>query len=100
MTPDYSRNDPKGWCGDPRRGAALGRHDRHCSPNAGVKLYLRRVYLDSQGYDKNGTYFGWGKPLYWYCTADGSVDAMTRADDRDDAKAIVRGRYPNARFFR
>ena len=23
--PDYSTHDPKGWCGDPRRGAALGR---------------------------------------------------------------------------
>src|SRR5690606_26966366 len=23
--PSYSTNDPKGWCGDPRRGAAMGR---------------------------------------------------------------------------
>jgi hypothetical protein len=26
MTPSYKTHDPKGWCGDPQRGAALGRH--------------------------------------------------------------------------
>lgn len=28
----YQDNDPKGWGGDPRRGAALGRSDRHLAP--------------------------------------------------------------------
>lgn len=98
----YQDNDPKGWCGDLRRGAALGRHDRH-APDFDGKLVLRRVRLDMGGYDPNGTYFGtreWGRSLYWYASADGSVDAMVDAQDRDDAKRKIQVRYPKARFFR
>ena len=32
MRPDYTTNDPKGWCGDPARGAALGRPSYHAHP--------------------------------------------------------------------
>lgn len=104
--PDYSTHDPKGWGGDPRRGAALGRPTVQKGDEAAFtgKLYLRRIRLDSGGYDPNGTYFGLGQPLYW-CADDGtsenhSIDFMLRAADRDEAKAAVRARYPNARFFR
>ena len=49
-TPDYSKNDPKGWHGDPSRGAALGRSTIHDEPTdyAG-SVTLRKVKLDSQG---------------------------------------------------
>lgn len=101
MRPDYSTNDPKGWCGDPSRGAALGRGDLHAvDRDAPVKLYLRRIHLDAGGYDSNGTYFGHGRPLYWYADADGNVDAMQRADSRELAKSFIRSRYPKARFYR
>lgn len=99
--PDYKDNDPRGWCGDPSRGAAMGRADIHAiDRSAPVKLYLRRVELDGGGYDRNGTYFGWDDPLYWYADGDGQIDAVTRATSRDDAKARILESYPNARFFR
>ena len=96
--PDYKTNDPKGWCGDPRRGAAVGRPSIH-SDKVGGKFYLRKVRLDNGGYDPNGTYFGHGQPLYW-CTDDDEVDFMLRASTRDEAKASVREEYPEARFYR
>ena len=99
--PSYSTNDPKGWCGDPKRGAALGRPSVHEAGNDySGKLYLQRIDLDSGGYDKNGTYFGHGSPLWWYASADGTIDAMLRAHNRDAAKEYVRVRYPKAKFFR
>lgn len=98
--PDYSTNDPKGWCGDPKRGAAMGRGSYHADDKSqSVKLYLRRVRLDSGGYDPNGTYFGHGEPLYWVATAYSEVDYMLRARDRKHAKQLVTERYPQARFF-
>lgn len=100
---DYKRHDPRGWGGDPSRGAALGRPTIHDLPrSAPVKLSLRRVYLNSGGYDPNGTYFGIGAPLYWYAgeTEEGEIDAMLRAPSRDAAKEQIRRIYPNARFYR
>jgi hypothetical protein len=78
--------------------AALSKHpDDRAAP---VKLYLRRAYLDNGGYDRNGTYFGTGAPLYWCADADGNVDFMLRARDRADAKRQVVAKYPSATFWR
>jgi hypothetical protein len=99
--PSYSDNDPRGWCGDPKRGAAMGRPTVDADDRtAPVKLYLRRSYLDNGGYDRNGTYFGIGAPLYWCADADGEIDFMLRARDRADAKRQVVAKYPNATFWR
>ena len=99
--PSYKTHDPKGWCGDPKRGAALGRGALHeADPAQPIKLVLRKVRIDSGGYDPNGTYFGWGEPLYWYADVDGTVDAMLRAGSRETAKARIREQYPLARFYR
>lgn len=109
MAPDYKSNDPQGWCGDPKRGAALGRPTVKDAPKdfAG-KLHLRRVHLGSGGYDSNGTYFGIGQPLWWVA-ADSetpgvfgySIDFMLRAPNRESAKTTIRVlHYPNARFYR
>lgn len=104
MSADYTRNDPRGWGGDTSRGAALGRPTVNDAPKeAKVKLYLRRSYLDAGGYDRNGTYFGRGAPLYWVSGEDtegNEVDYMLRAYDRDDAKDAVRKTYPGATFYR
>lgn len=97
--PSYKTNDPRGWCGDPRRGAAMGRVAIENGPLEG-KMTLRRVRLCSGGYDSNGTYFGIGQPLYWYADKGGNVDAVIRASNREAAKAIVIGRYPTAKFYR
>ena len=64
------------------------------------RLCLRRVYLDSGGYDTNGTYFGHDRPLYWYASDDGEVDAMLRANTRAEARDKVLAKYPNAKVRR
>lgn len=98
--PAYSRNDPKGWCGDPSRGAAMGRFDKRGDPDFAGVLTLRAVQLDGD-YDVNGTYWGGGgEQLWWYSNEDGSIDAMVRARSRDYAKEAIADRYPNARFNR
>jgi len=99
--PDYSTNDPKGWCGDPKRGAAMGRPQVQDEPEGYTgKVYLRKVRLDAGGYDRNGTYFGAGGGLYWCCSAENSIDFMVRAWSRADAKRKVHAVYPKVRFFR
>ena len=98
--PSYATNDPRGWGGDPKRGAALGRPTvTDADKSLPVKLYLRRVRINSGGYCPKGTYFGIGRPLYWAADADGEVDFVIRADDREDAKLEVLRDYPNATFF-
>ena len=98
--PSYKTNDPRGWCGDPSRGAALGRPTVKGDATFAGKLTLHRVHLDQGGYDVNGTYFGAGAPLYWYASDDETIDGMLRASSREDAKRQVRAMYPQARFFR
>lgn len=101
MELDYKTNDPRGWCGDMRRGAALGRPTIHDAPaDFEGKIGVRRVYLNQGGYDPNGTYFGRGAPLYWYASEDGEIDAMTRAGDRAAAREIVLAKYPKAKIRR
>jgi len=101
MTPSYKTNDPKGWCGDPTRGAALGRRDILDAPaDFAGKLVLNRIYLTGD-YDSNGTYWGGGPgtlPLYWYADDDGQIDACLRAKDREDAKRQILEKYEKARF--
>ena len=63
-------------------------------------LYLRRVPLDSGGYDRGGAYWGHGTPLWWCGNAAGDIDLFIRASSREDAKRIVREDYPAARFWR
>lgn len=101
MAPSYKTNDPKGWGGDPRRGAAMGRRDIHNEATEWEgKVYLRRVPLDSGGYDQNGTYFGSGMPLWWYSNSEGTIDGVARAQSRRGAREEVLKTYPKARFFR
>jgi len=98
----YKTHDPKGWCGDPKRGAALGRSTWN-EPTEGSfakPLVLRHVPLDSGGYDPNGTYFGHGERLYWVASADGAIDYVIRAPNRQAARAAVLEEHPKARFFR
>lgn len=97
--PSYETHDPKGWCGDPKRGAALGRASI-IGAYDGKSMALRYIPLDSGGYDKLGTYWGHGRRLYWAASQDGEIELMLRADDRDDAKAQVRAQYPGAKFKR
>jgi len=99
--PDYAKNDPVGWRGDKSRGAALGRPSINDEPGdyAG-KLNVRRVHLNSGGYDRNGTYFGHGQPLYWCANEECTIDFMLRASSRDAAAAKVLQTYPKAKIWR
>jgi len=98
--PSYKTHDPKGWCGDPSRGAALGRHSYHNrDKDEAVKLFLSKVRIDNGGYDSNGTYFGHDIPLYWYADEDLMIDDVLRAKNRNDAKQQILEKYPNAKFF-
>lgn len=96
----YQTNDPRGWGGDPKRGAALGRPSVRGEASFAGRLTLRHIRLDQGGYDPNGTYFGLGPPLYWYASDDGSIDDMLRAGTRESAKAQILKIYPNAKFYR
>jgi len=96
---DYNTHDPKGWCGDPSRGAALGRPMIVDKPaDFEGKIYVREVRLNAGGYDRNGTYFGHYMCLYWACTADNEIDFCVRAVDRPGAVAAVRKHYAKAKF--
>jgi len=101
VAPSYSTRDPRGWGGDPQRGAAYGRTGLRAEPKdyAG-KLVLQRVYLNSGGYDKRGTYWGLGAPLYWYANDEGTIDDNLRAFTREDAKEKIRKLFPKVRFYR
>lgn len=94
--PSYTTNDPRGWCGNPRRGAALGRRTIEGDRATDARIYLRKIPIDEGGYDPNGTYFGAGQPLYWACTEDNAVDFVFRAASRQAALEHVRALYPNA----
>jgi hypothetical protein len=59
-------------------------------------IYLWEVHVDSQGYDKNGKYFGVGDPLFQYSNEDGDIDAVLRAKSLKAAKAQVLAIYPKA----
>lgn len=96
----YQDNDPKGWCGDPSRGAALGRAticDVDKATFAG-KLTLHRVHIDAGGYDPNGTYFGTGWPIFWYSDDEGQVDGVLRATNIKAARDELAGEFPQASF--
>lgn len=71
--------------------------------NTAVKCYLRKVRLNTQGYDSHGSYWGIGNPLYVAFVDEPSIDFPTwflRARDREHAKRVVSARWPKASYFR
>lgn len=80
-------------------GAQMGRHGGHPGNEPEGKLYLRRVPINSGGYDPGGAYWGLGPPLWWY--GDGAdVSDYFRARSREDAKRKVLEMWPDAKFYR
>lgn len=104
METDYGKNDPKGWGGDPTRGAALGRPSVHLVDVDSYtgKISVTRVKLNSGGYDKNGTYFGrsssfsYMSGLYWCVNEDNTIDFMHRGT-RKEVVNYVLSLYTNAK---
>jgi hypothetical protein len=93
----YARSSPRGWGGDPSRGAALGRATEAGSADYDGKLALIRIKINRGGYDPQGTYFGVGEPLFNLSDEDGTIDRTFRARDRKAAVAMARGMYPRAK---
>lgn len=87
---DYQQED-RGWGGDRRRGASMG---RLCDLDyeVGDRLTIRRVPLDEGGYDPGGAYWGIGAPLF--CVAKEEFVTYLRAASFEDAKA----KFPGARW--
>jgi hypothetical protein len=88
-------------------GAPMGRRSFKVDPDARITFKLRRVYLDSGGYDNGGAYWGHGAPLYQYSGYDRegtpeeeAAEGYLRAGSREDAKRQVRELYHRASFYR
>ncbi len=64
------------------------------------KFYLKRVRLNSGGYDSSGEYFGIGATLYQYQADSMYSCRYIRAYDRNHAKKQISLVYPQARFFK
>jgi hypothetical protein len=86
---------------DCRYGAPMG---RHCGPTIshGGKISLRKVRLDSGGYDKGGAYWGLrprGVVMYYYENEDGEAGYLD-ATSRADAKRQICELVSDATFYR
>lgn len=72
------------------------------------KWTLKKIRINSQGYDSKGRYFGTGQTLWEYAGEDENycypvhqyVLNHVRADNRADAKQKIIARYPSAKFYR
>lgn len=95
---------------DGRYGAPLGRTSDHLAglivTAADSPFTLRRIRLDSGGYDSGGAYWGFGAPLYWWAVeiVEGDTrdqcSGYLRAANRLAAKNAIRSAQPAARFYR
>lgn len=91
---------------DCKYGAPMGRRDilpDDCT--VPCKLHLVRLRWFDGDYDQGGAYWGrviGGSDVYWAYGDAAEVDAQVFvwAKDREDAKAVVREKLPNARFYR
>lgn len=84
-------------------GADIGRgDDTPADPGVSIKLHLTRMRIDAGGYDTGGAYWGIGDHMY---CAEGETDTesariFVRAKNRQDAKAKILRKLPNASFYR
>lgn len=69
------------------------------TPSVGL-FYLRRVPLNSGGYDSGGAYWGIGAPLYYFEASASGASGHVRGRTRDLAKQEVRAIHPEAEFHR
>ena len=105
-----------GYMGDPGRGAQLGRPtlDGGYTVTGTHPMILRKVRLNSGGYDQGGAYWGINTRgcgfasdaagdcsiLYYFEGPVTDISGYVRAADREGAKAEVRKLHPKARFYR
>lgn len=85
------------------RGAQMGRPEHLGDGTTKAKLHLEKVPMDRSGcYDPGGAYWGAGTQLYVAYGDDENetVEMFTRASSREVAKALIRSRRKNIRFYR
>jgi hypothetical protein len=70
----YKKNAPKGYCGDPGRGAAMGRADINPKAEPAGPLTVCYVELDKGGYDVCGTYWGNSALAFLYFAYGSATD--------------------------
>lgn len=63
------------------------------------KVSLRRVRLNSGGYDRGGAYWGLGQPLY-EANDDCGNTIIFRATNRESAKAHLKADFDDLIFYR
>jgi hypothetical protein len=91
-------------------GAPMGRKSDHLEgliiAETDSRFTLRRIRLDSGGYDSGGAYWGIGQPLFWWSVTIKEGDAVDecsgfmRANSRQDAKRKIAAIHPLAKFYR
>jgi len=83
-------------------GAQMGRMNTITEPDFPVKFRMEKLRWTDQCYDQGGAYWGSGDPIFhaWGDADQDEQEIFIRAKDRDDAKAQVREKFPNARFYR
>jgi len=66
-----------------------------------MRFYLHRLRINSGGYDRSGSYWGLGNPLYQY-ESEADTSGTIRARNRAHAKQVVSEMYPSLcpTFFR
>lgn len=108
--PTYKTRNPRGWCGDPRRGAAVGRNNYFAEDplTFSGSIWIAPVHINGDGYDRLGTYFGCSneRSIYWIANAYDTIDCVIsinreHSDNRDRtafyfAVATIRDRFPKA----
>jgi hypothetical protein len=86
------------YCGDPKRGAAMGRPS-HGMPKGKVRLY--QLSLDSGGYDNGGAYWGFaGNGNLKYRAFGEGFEYFLCAKNRDEAIDVLRDEFPDIKFIR
>jgi len=80
----------------------MGRPNRVPADYGQARLSLRRLPLDSGGYDTGGAYWGLGAPLWRAAgfSPSGPVEIHLRACSREQAKRLILKSHPEARFAR
>ena len=89
---EASTTPDRGYMGDIRRGASLGRATRYGSEahrKNPVLFHLRKIRLDSGGYDPSGAYWGHGGELYeaWDDGGEAYMTFRSYPSDRSEAFA-------------
>lgn len=67
---------------------------RVANPKGGLKIHIRKISIDRDGYDKGGRYWDVGKPLFQYETSDTEVEGHLRAESKGDAIRQLKRKYP------